>query len=274
MGTVSLPFVRLATPFLFVCLAACSFDASAPAESSGTSDVSGGDEQGDDGASESTSGETGDGDTETSSGDGDSTSGDGDGTSGDGDGTSGDGDGTSGDGDGTSGDGDGTSGDGDGTSGDGDGTSGDGDGTVTCGELPPPTIGTPCPAQCDECVQGVCRILCETPGSCGQAVLGCPADRECEVVCGTTDACRDATINCNGDHPCSVSCLGWGACLGTDVVCAEGLCNVECGNFPQVCQDLRFQCGTNDSLIECQTVQSAIVDSSGSNGCGCSDLGC
>ncbi|MBC8070194.1 MAG: hypothetical protein IAG13_17805 [Deltaproteobacteria bacterium] len=106
-----------------------------------------------------------------------------------------------------------------------------------------------CPAQCDACDEGTCRIECGPGSPCAQETVMCPSGMDCEVSCNGDAACRSATIvgpighelavECNGADSCDaavldpgrdleLSCSGDDACSNATLHCGSGSCDWAC----------------------------------------------
>jgi hypothetical protein len=83
-----------------------------------------------------------------------------------------------------------------------------------------------CPAECDSCEDGSCRILGDKGCKNG---CTCPAGMDCEVVCGYPSHCLGA-IDCSQATSCDIQCnpAGGIACKG-NITCGSGDCTVACG---------------------------------------------
>lgn len=90
----------------------------------------------------------------------------------------------------------------------------------------PRDAGSVCPAACTSCNVDTrsCRIDCDEPGSCTQAIT-CPAGWSCEVTCSADNSCRNG-LDCSDALDCKVTCSGAASCR--TVQCGTGRCDVEC----------------------------------------------
>ena len=108
---------------------------------------------------------------------------------------------------------------------------------------PPVPPGGPCPPRCDGgCEGGVCRILCDEPGSCQATVVECPDSFDCLAVCSGNGACSNADLVCPPSLRCSLQCTGVNSCKGAALQCADGPCELSC-NHPNACDDATLGCG-------------------------------
>ena len=106
-----------------------------------------------------------------------------------------------------------------------------------------------CPAECDACTDGTCRIACAPGSSCARQIVSCPSGMDCEVTCTGDAACASATIvgpigralevECSGVSSCSeivlnasrdleLSCEGDAACSSATLYCGSGTCDWAC----------------------------------------------
>jgi len=106
-----------------------------------------------------------------------------------------------------------------------------------------------CPADCDSCDEGICKIECAAGSSCAQQTVTCPSGMDCAVECAGDAACRSATIvgprdhelavECDGAKSCDaavldsgldleLSCKGDDACSNATLYCSSGTCDWAC----------------------------------------------
>ncbi len=118
-----------------------------------------------------------------------------------------------------------------------------------------------CPADCDACDEGTCKIACAPGSSCAQQTVTCPSGMDCAVECSGDAACRSATIigprdrelvvACDGAKSCDaavldsgldleLSCKGDDACSNATLYCSSGACDWACTTTGS-CEDIAVQ---------------------------------
>lgn len=130
-----------------------------------------------------------------------------------------------------------------------DGSSGGGD-HPACTENADPIQG-PCPAECDGCELGICRIACDGEQACKEAELACPAGRPCLVHCTGKQACEKASLQCSAAHACEIACSGEQSCIGLRLTCGGGTCDLSCGTGKDACKDVHARCGPQHARVSC-----------------------
>ena len=134
-------------------------------------------------------------------------------------------------------------------------TEGTGGTVIECAADPEPRE-QPCPAACDACEEGTCRIACVGDDTCKNEVVACPDGWPCEVTCADKHACQNATLLCPDAHACRVTCDGDHACERLALTCGDGTCDLDCGD-EDTCKDAEVACG-GDTSVTCGEHQNGL----------------
>ncbi|MCX4240235.1 hypothetical protein [Paraliomyxa miuraensis] len=154
------------------------------------------------------------------------------------------------------------------------GTEASGDDTTprVCSDLG--SLGTgACPAECTECIDGVCHIACPD-GACRDELVTCPQGWHCTVVCDGRNSCRDSTIACPGDAACTVSCADRDACREATVTCGAAACMLACSADDNTCRSAAVLCGEADARVSCEEPVMDLELIPGPGSCACEAQGC
>lgn len=142
-----------------------------------------------------------------------------------------------------------------------------------CGDNPVPPDAA-CPEVCSGgCKMGgtECEIECIGDIACKDMTINCPPGFKCKVVCDGVAACDAATIQCPELYECSTTCKQTDGCKAAKINCSSGLCDLDCQAGTAVCDDLIFNCGTNDSTGQCDNPPGAITQNENADStCACS----
>ncbi len=114
------------------------------------------------------------------------------------------------------------------------------------------TCGDTCCANGEECVAGVCEVICEA--DCSEAECG--GDDGCGGLC-LTGSCSDGWSNCyNGVCACEYTTCGE-TCCGPAQICQGGACcePVTCGDVGAECGLIDNGCGGQTSCGACDSEQ-------------------
>ncbi len=144
-----------------------------------------------------------------------------------------------------------------------------------CGENPPPDYDS-CPEACASCDGDLCRIDCVGLDACKAMTVQCPDGLDCVINCLGEAACADATLGCPSEHGCDLNCEGKDGCKDAVLNCGAGTCEVGCTSSPNsVCSPFTMQCGTNNSVLTCDTPQmEAVIQPDDASECSCEIAGC
>lgn len=129
-----------------------------------------------------------------------------------------------------------------------------------------------CPAACDGCDGGRCRIAC-TDERCEYETITCPDGWPCDIVCDSRDACDHAELRCPADRDCTVECSARSACEDATIECGAMPCLVTCHDGNDVCHDLLVRCGATDTQVLCEDVFDVTLEPA-EGVCACAADGC
>ena len=116
-----------------------------------------------------------------------------------------------------------------------------------------------------------CEIECVGDNACQDMTINCPPGFKCKVVCDGVAACDAATIECPELYACDINCKQTDGCKAAEINCSSGLCDLDCQSGTAVCDDVIFNCGTNDSNGQCDNPPGAITQNENADSmCACS----